>query len=278
MALVVSSFLLSNVWAKCQDTKIFSAQVGYGSNSVQALTDVADPAANTVSLPLIHNGSPSCYHQSAPLILKTENVVPNVSAEFELTPLQVEFENIPKAALYQYIHVEQSEADNNPKILILNFLCSGNHPIGADALADYLKDMADKNETRSEPEFYISTGETLGDDYLLNPKMKAKSKIYDAFVDLYDERNTNGTPLEISSVYIPNVISGLSQTKLTPMERKLYSTFFARTGSSVNGCHPDFIAKMQDKLIENVVKNQPFSHIDIRKKFLSSKFKMKWEM
>lgn len=275
IALGLSAFLLGETWAKCQDTKVFSGSIDYGANSVFSLASSKASIYLTVGLPLVNNGAPSCYHQRAPLMIETADLG-STQAEFELSPFDIEPENIPAVATYQYVHVEQSDADNNPKIFVINFLCSGRHPIAADAISDTLQNIVDKKPSQDDQEFYIATGQILGDDYTLNPTMKAKSKIYDVFFELYETRLENQRKLETSSVYIPNVISGLSTAQFTPMEKKLYSSFFSRTGSSLNGCHPDFIEKMQDRQIDNVVKSQPFRKIDIRKKFLSSKYKIRW--
>ena len=274
--ILASLFVTSSAWAKCDDSQFkyvresgFSLSLGSSSFNKE----------ETINIPLIIDGKPACYHQSNGISVKTEKIKEGESVEYEITPLSAEFENVPSSATYQYLNVEYDAENKASKVQITSFLCSGESPIGGDAFSDELTNLAVNEESSSSADVFIATGQAA-ENVSINQAKKARAKVFDKFLEIYEERadEIEMAEMESSNIYIPNVIAGISISGVTGIERKLYSSFFSRTNSSINGCSKKFLAKMKDYLLENVAKNQPFRGIELKKKRFSSKYKMKWTL
>lgn len=272
--ILASIFVSSSAWAKCDDSQFkyiresgFSLSLGSSSFNKE----------ETINIPLIIEGKPACYHQSNGISVKTEKIKDGESVEYEITPLSAEFENVPSPATYQFLNVEYDAENKASKVQIASFLCSGESPIGGDAFSDELSNLAENDESSSSADVFIATGQAA-ENVSINQAKKARAKVFDKFLEIYEERadEFETAEMESSNIYIPNVIAGISISGVSGIERKLYSSFFSRTNSSINGCSKKFLAKMKDYLLENVAKNQPFRGIELKKKRFSSKYKMKW--
>lgn len=214
------------------------------------------------------NGQQACYHQSSALTVKATGL-DLTGAEFEISPLLAEFENVPEPQTFQYLNIEYGEDGAATKVNVVSFLCSGEKPIGADAFSSSLKKLIEINEDENSEPLSIANGQAA-DNLSVNQEKKLKAKVYFHFVKLFETRNP-GVSIENmsnSNIFVPNMMA----------QHQLYSTFFSRTNSSLNGCSNAFREKMDDLLIENIIENQPFNDIEIRKKIFSSKFRMKWKI
>lgn len=276
--LIISCILVGNAWSKCDDSKLImqrstSFGISWGENSGSSMFG----SELTVNIPLVINGKQACYHQSSAINIKTEKVKENEFVEYEVTPMEADFENVPNPATYQFINVDYDADNKASNVQIISFLCSGETPIGGDAFGDSLTKLSqDSAEESVSVDVFIATGHAA-DNLSISQAKKAKAKVFDRFLEIYESR-TDGDILyedENTNIYIPSVLTGISVNSL---ERKLYSAFFSRTNSSINGCSKRFVTKMQDLLLHNVVKENPFKDIELKKKFLTSKLKLKWTL
>lgn len=255
VGIAIALFVAGPAWSKCdsEQTALFGLNFTTG-------TEV------TVNIPLVVDGNPSCYHQESGIQITAEKVKENEFVDYEITPLTAEYENVPSPVTYQYINIEDS------KVYMTSFLCSGETPIGGDAFSDSLQNLAENIKSEESSEVFISTGQPA-ENISVSQLKKAKAKVFDRFLEIYEVRSEESIDTDQSNIYIPNVLIGNS---VTSVERKIYSAFFSRTSSSINGCSKKFLNKMQDLLIENVAKTQPFKGIELKKKRFSGKYKMKW--
>ncbi|WP_408097287.1 hypothetical protein ACJVC5_19845 [Peredibacter sp. HCB2-198] len=260
VAAILSTFIISNAWSKCLDSN--------ARNNNLWRPDFSTSDLGTINIPLKINGQQACYHQNSALFVKGVGV-DETSAEFEISPLAAEFENVPEPETYQYLNIEYSEDGLASKINIVSFLCSGENPIGADAFSGSLKTLLELNDEENTGPVSIANGQAA-DNLTVNQEKKIKAKVYFHFVKLFESRNPGVSieDMKDSNIFVPNVMA----------LNKLYSTFFGRTNSSLNGCSSAFREKMQDLLIENIISTQSFKDIEIRKKLFSSKFRMKWKI
>jgi hypothetical protein len=221
---------------------------------------------NTIIIPM-QSDSPSCYRPKQSIQLNLEKIRTPEFAEFELAPLDAEFENIPSPEIRQFVHVENDQ--QGTKIKVISFLCSGELPLGADAFSESLEGLTNRNENeRLNVDVFIATGHA-SDNLSISKVKKAKAKIFDSFIEIFEERLVNSEIMDIenSDIYVPNYLN-----------KKLFSSFFSRTNSSLNACSKTFLMKMQDHLLENVSQTNPYPNVEIRKKRFSDKYKVKWTM
>lgn len=233
----------------------------------------------TINIPLRIDGKPACYKQTSNIRIQTERIKENEFVEYEITPLSADFENVPDAQIFQYVFIDFEDSIKASKIHIASFLCSGESPIGGDAFSDSLVKLSENSKSpEASTSIFIATG-TAAEEIAVSQARKARSKVFDRFLRLFEYR-TGMTSIDTdnSNIYVPNVVAGLSIEASSSLHRKLYSAFFTRTNSSVNGCSAKFRKNMHDLLIENVAKNNPFSGIEIWKKRFSSKYKLKWTL
>jgi hypothetical protein len=275
--LILSCILIGNAWSKCDDSQIIKQRsTSFGISWGDGTGSSVFGSSITVNIPLRIDGKQACYHQSSAISVITEKVKDTEYVEYEITPLEADFENVPQPSVRQYINIDY-ESDKASHVQIMSFLCSGETPIGADAFGDsLLKLSTDTKEQSANIDMFIATGQAA-DNLQISQSKKAKVKVYDRFLELYETKVEGDISFEEdhSNIFIPSVLTG---TSISTPDRKLYSSFFSRTNSSINGCSKKFIEKMQDNLIENVVKNNPFKNIDLRKKRFSSKLKMRWSL
>lgn len=233
----------------------------------------------TINIPLKIEGKQACYKQSSGIRVQTEKIKENEFVEYEITPISADFVNVPNAQIFQYVFIDYEDSIKASKIHIASFLCSGESPIGGDAFSDSLVKLSENVKTpEASTSIFIATG-TAAEEIAVSQARKARSKVFDRFLHLFEYR-TGLTTIETdhSNIYVPNVLAGLSLEASSSVERRLYSAFFTRTNSSVNGCSAKFRKNMHDLLLENVAKNNPFPGIEIWKKRFSSKYKLKWTL
>lgn len=278
IGLIVSCILVGNAWSKCDDSRIvLQRSTSFGLSWGEGKSGSAFGSNLTVNIPLVINGKQACYHQSSALNVTTEKVKEAESVEYEITPMEADFENVPNPAVYQYMNIDYDADKKASTVQIISFLCSGETPIGGDAFGDSLNNISEKTEEQSASiDVFIATGQAA-DNLSISQSKKAKAKVFDRFLEIYETRTDGDITYEEkdSNIYIPSVLTGLS---ISSPERKLYSSFFSRTNSSINGCSKKFASKMQDLMLHNIVKENPFKDIELKKKLFSSKLKMKWSL
>lgn len=262
LGLIAASLLIGNAMAVCEPE-----QMGFMKKSLFFTDD------SSVNIPFQNNGKPSCYHPVKKLSIVAESIN-SKDINFEITPMIVEFENIPEPTAHHYIFSEMDMEDLTQKISMVSFLCSGEIPVGADAFSDSLQRIAEKNgEEKEEGSIFISSGHAAGEISVSN-EQKARAKIFDHFRELYELRtNEDVTEDEVSNLYVPNVILAQNDGN-----KKVYASFFARTSSSINGCSKKFMKVMDDLKIDNAVKNRPFQGIEIKKKMFTDVYRLIWKL
>lgn len=246
---VIGLVLVGNAWSKCESSEV---------------------------LPLKVDGKESCYKQKTALRIQAEKIKDYEYVDFEITTLEAEFENVPEASVRHYVNVDY-DLDNKPAdIQIMSFVCSGETPVGADAIGDSLLDLSTTKEESPNIDVFIATGQAA-DNLQISQAKKAKVKVYDRFLELYESRTEGDIAFEgrDSRIFIPSILSSLPTNS---NERRLYSSFFSKTNSSINACSKKFAETMKDHLLENVVNEEIFHGVEFKRKYFSSKVKMKWKL
>lgn len=256
LGLIALAFLGTDAWSKCDGESNLS-----------------------VIIPLKIENKESCYQQKSPLAISTGKVREGIQVDFEISPMAVSFENVPGPAMYHYLNIEYSSDQKPSRLQILSYFCSGEIPLGGDALGGGLLKLAEEKEVTSDIRVFIATGQAA-ENISISQEKKARAKIFDKFLEIYESRSSEAISIDedISNVFIPNILTGSSLFGLNEVERKLYSIFFARTNSSINGCSLKFRSVMQDHLLENVVKYRPFPGIEVSKKIFSPQYRMRWTL
>ena len=279
LGVLALSFSGTGAWAKCDPDQIaYYRTTSYGLNLNQGSSLFSNSI--TVNIPLMINGERACYHQSSSLLVKTEKIKEDLHVDYEITPLLATFENVPEPATFQYLNIDYDPDQKASQVQIASFLCSGETPIGGDAFSDSLVKLTEKkDEVSTDVRIFIATGQAA-ENISASQAKKARAKVFDKFLNIFETREGSGADIEAdeSNIYIPNILSGISIRELTDVDRKLYSTFFSRTNSSINGCSKKFRESMSDYLIENISRIQPFKNIELKRKRFSPKYRLRWTL
>lgn len=199
----------------------------------------------------------------------------SVFGSVEISTLSVEFQNVPDPSVRQYLNVIYDENSQPSHVQIASFICSGELPLGADALSIKLHKLKDKNLENESEEVFISSG-LAGEDIQINQTKKNKSKIFDTFLSLVESK---GLEMGINhfepDIFVPNLL----MTIVDSDERKMLTSFFNMTSSSVNGCTTEFGILMSSYKLDNLDKKKLFKEIEVSKKIpTSSQYIIKWEI
>ena len=199
----------------------------------------------------------------------------HINGSVEVSTLSVDFQNLPDARVNQYLNVIYDEDSNPGLIQIASFVCSGQLPLGADAISIKLHKKKDDYQDNGTDEIFIATGQA-GEDIQVNQTKKNKSKIFDTFLSLAEEEALENQIRSLDTeFYIPLLLSG----PLEDQERKILSAFLNETSSSVNGCNDEFGTLMNSYKIDKLEKKQIFKGIEVIRKIPStSRYFLKWKL
>ena len=227
-----------------------------------------------VELPFSFSDKKSSYEVKNQLGI-TGRYSDHINGSAEISTLSVDFQNVPDARVDQYLNVIYDEDSNPTHIQIASFICSGQFPIGADAISVKLHKETEDYQDYGTDEIFIATGQA-GEDIQVNQAKKNKSKIFDSFLNLIEKRAIEMQVRSLNpEVYIPLLLSG----SLQELERKILSTFFNGTSSSVNGCTYEFGSLMSSFKIDRLERKQIFKDIELTRKIPSaSRYVLKWKL
>ena len=215
----------------------------------------------SVEVPFSSTKDVSCYRELTPFSITLESISNERVAQFQVNLYEIEHENIPHASTVQYLNFDQEN------IQILSFLCSGETPVVSDAYSANLKNLIDDKSATDTGTLFISTGQAA-ENISVDQRKKIKAKIYDKFLELYE---TSGPDLirvddDNDNVYIPNVLLMQTSNRRSKTDRQVYSNYFSKTGSSINGCSKKFMKKMAGYSIKEILKTRSFDNIEIRRR------------
>lgn len=271
--LLLSSFFATAALADCNPTHLgvvrergFSLSFGGGSSS-------SFETKSTTNIPLVIDGKRACYHQTNKLEIRTERKKDKEYVEFEITPMEADFENVPDPSVVHYLNVDQN------RVQMMSFLCSGETPIGAEGFSDSLLKLSVSGPSASvKVSSTFATGIAARNLYE-NERDMANDRVYDSFLELYRDRAKESmSEEETLDIFIPSVITRTTIESRSSLKRSLYSSFFSRTGFTVNGCSKAFREVMDEFRLEKIAKNKSMNGIELKKKAFSSKYRMRWTL
>lgn len=235
----------------------------------------ADCSEGSILIPL-STKEHGCLKKLNNLSLKLEKIDTESKAYFDVEFLNVEFTNIPHESVIEYLSIHTDPQTQDTKLNVISFLCSGEIPLDGDAYSENLQNMVGNNHPSSNHNVFISTGQAA-ENISASQRNKAKTKIYDNFVSLYEANHNERIDINNDDIYIPNILAGLSRRRPSETEQKNYSDYFARTGSSINGCSKKFKNKMSGYLIKNILNKHPFLGVKVKKKNISHHLELIWD-
>ncbi|MBY0415440.1 MAG: hypothetical protein K2Q18_14810, partial [Bdellovibrionales bacterium] len=154
--LILTFALLSTtqvLHAKCNKLGIgyrqesgFSLDFTFGSGG-NSLDSAGYYDKNTVNVPLSINDTMACYKQKSAIGIKSEKKGEGpLENAVAITPLKVEFENVPNPHQKQYIYIEKGAGPSETRFQMLTFVCSGEIPLSISAVNSTAAEIAKSSE------------------------------------------------------------------------------------------------------------------------------------
>lgn len=219
----------------------------------------------------------ACFHQENPVFIRPTRLAKN-EVEFIFSPLTISFENVPAPSVNQYVYFE--EEDDDITFYSTSFVCSGEIPLGSQVMRHSFKKLAYMNsESEDQEVIFISTGTALGDGYTLGQKIKEDAQNYEKFLELYEAKSTSSDlpHYETTNIYVPAVMTGITTKRPTVREQELYTQYFSRTGSNLNGCSQVFKYYMQEYDLKHQDGKNQHPDVTISNHFLQDRYFIKWK-
>lgn len=196
-----------------------------------------------------------------------------------ISPMKVEFENIPAPHYKQYIFVEKTTDSLQTKIFTMNFICTGEIPLSIESMANSLFNIQNSNNVNVESSNVFATGAAAKN--LNTHSGKNSSEAFSFFTQMYQNKPTvnNASAADLpccNDIKIPSIISQSSVNALSGMEKAIASQFTTLASNVPNGCSNDFSQKMKAYLLENYGENESLKDFKINKKRISDDLVFEW--
>lgn len=240
----------------------FSISFGGGSSSKAGQKE-------TINVPMTIDGQPACYKKTSKFEINNEATEKENSMQLSVSPIKVEFENIPDAHVKQYLFIEKDE--KNPfytKFHTMSFICSGDIPLSVEAGSDRYIDVVTKsNRPEVRETTFFATGAAAEN---LNRRKKGLSNNQETF-NFYSKMYKNKTQRELEDApkceyNIPSILTETTIQVMTNVHREIATNYTTLGAKVVNGCTKDFSESMKNYLFENYKQNETLSSFKVKKK------------
>jgi len=204
-----------------------------------------------IELPAILHETTPCYRIEGELSLSKAKERGFIKLD---TPA-IEFSHVPSPSILHFLKIDQNEKGRTLKITAMTYLCSGELPIASEAASLIIDDQAISEE---DHEVFIESGTDLTS---LGDKRKKKTKVYEDFIKIYEEKSQD-SPEASDRVYVPNLI--LNQKHYSEKMQELYSFFFRQSSSPLNACEGTFRKSMQRYILKNAQGPGPYGKMTFK--------------
>lgn len=275
--IILFSFLLLPLVssAKCNTNAIgVIKQSGWGISIGAGGTSAGSYDKDVVNVPLTINGEQACFKKKNSYKIESKE-----KNKMTISPMKVDFENVPAPHYKQYIFVEKAADTIKTKIITMNFICTGEIPLSIESMANSLFNIQNSNDINVESSNVFATGAAAKN--LSTHSSKNSSEAFSFFTQLYQSKtpanNTSGADFPCcNDIKIPSIISQSSVNALSGMEKAIASQFTTLASNVPNGCSNDFSQKMKAYLLENYSENESLKEFKINKKWISNDLVFEW--
>jgi hypothetical protein len=278
---IISSILFSNILlAKCNTRAIgvihesgFGISFGGGGSSSGSFDK------NVTNVPLTINGELACFKKTSKFDIKAESKKDSEQKnKMVITPMKLEYENIPNPHFRQYFFIENNANPLLRKIHQMSFVCTGEIPLSIEATSDnVLKVLSDNSSASVSVSHVFATGAAADNLKRANFKFSTQPT-FDFFGKLYKDKSSKEIAANdcCNDVRIPSILNSTSINSLAGVERSIASNFTTMGAEVPNGCSADFIKTMNSYLLENYKNNESLKDYKISEKWFSNDLVIEW--
>jgi hypothetical protein len=277
-SLLFLTILSSNLHAKCvTDAVIIKHESGFGISFGSGGSKSNYGDSSMVNVPLTINGEQACFKKKSKFEVKTVEKNDFSKGIFTITPLDVEFENVPTPTTRQYIFADRTSHKTQTKFYTMSFICSGEIPLSIEASSDSYIELALKSEMAAvNTTTIIATG--IAAKNLENTNYNSKQKeAFEFFADKYKLDTGKTSDTACCGQKVPSILTSTSVQSLTGIERAITSSFTTMSSYVPNGCENQFSDKMKNYLIENYEQNESLKDFKVSKGWFNKNLKFEWK-
>jgi hypothetical protein len=278
-------------WAWCSKGGIIvqhSTEFGVSFGSGGSSSNSSDQ--QSINVPLSIDGKEACFRKKTSFTLRAEDTVKREKVKSEgrviITPMTVDFRNVPSPHFKQYIYAERNPDISKAKFHVMGFICSGSMPLSIEAHSDLYAKLVEKSAKSSngvtEISFTIATGAAAEALERNRPKPKkgavSSKETFDTFLNIYRQKaNHSLEDVPVKHANIPNLLMESSVSSLGDLERKIATKFTTMGPKVINGCSKIFSEVMSDYQVENIKNNPSLKSFNIGKKGFSKNIVIDWK-
>lgn len=274
LAIVPAILLLPALsWARCNGGAIIMEhKTGFGITG--ASSNSSDQ--QSINVPI---GNGGCFKKKTNFALKVEDNGKKSEGKVVISPMSVEFTDVPAAHFKQYLYVERNPDISKVRFHTMAFICSGNIPLSIEAHSDmYAKIKQNSNQGSSfEINTVFATGKAAENLRKQNP-VKSSQPTFDVFLSLFRQKtNRDLEDMPQKSRNVPNMIMASTIDSMGEIERQITDGFTTMGSRVINGCSQTFTETMAPYLIENFRSNPSLSTFKVNKKLMSNTITIEWK-
>lgn len=273
----IFTFPTSSLFAKCNtDAIVYKRESSFGISIGTKGENSSFNDSTSINVPLSINGGVACLKKKSALKISTEDKNGKDTGTIVISPMKVEFENVPNPKIRQYIFAEKSEHLLGYKFHSMSFICSGEIPLSIEASSDsYLELKMRSTEVKMSNTMVFATGKAA---QILN-KNKDHSKDNRSFAFFSEKflgENKEPTCIACVTPNIPSILTENSIKSMSGIERAITSSFTTIGQNIPNGCSQTFEQKMGQYLLENYKNNESLEDFKTSEKWLTKELSIKW--
>lgn len=269
----------TQIHAKCDTGNIvYKRESGFGISLGSGGVKSNFNESTSINVPLSINGEPACFRKKNKFSLKAENSSEIDKGKINISPMKLEFENVPDPSVRQYIFVEKNEDKLQTRFHTMSFVCMGEIPLSVEAVSDsYSKIFLESKMVNTSVTTVFATGAAA--DNLKTARMALSSQeTFDFFAKLYKKNNQKELDQSLCcGQKVPSIISDTSINSLSGIERSIASSFTTLGARVPNGCSKEFSTEMKSYLLENYEQNDSLKDYSVKKKWFSDDLVFEWK-
>lgn len=263
------------IHAKCNTGAIImKRESGFGISLSGGGISSSSSNEESINVPFSLNNEPACFVKKSKFEVKTESSKDAASEKITISPLKVEFENVPDAKVRQYIFAEKGKDKLSTKFYSMSFVCAGELPLSIEGYADSYLDLKIKSTTvEMNTSMTFATGAAA--DNLKRNKVNTNSN--EAFKFFTQKFQMNTKDFNCCEAKLPSIFSESSVSAISGIERTVVNSFYTIGNEIPNGCSQNYAEKMQNYLVENYEKNDSLNSFKVSKKWFKDDIVLEWK-
>lgn len=251
---------------------IYHRSSGFGISTNGVKGNLSGSGERSVNLPIKTENGWGCYKKESSFHVEVVKDEKSIVQNFTVSPLKVNFENVPNARAVQYVHFENNrERAYTNKFTLSAFICSGDKLLSVENKQFTLLDLMIKNvNPEVSTSSFFATGTAAKNLNNSNAVTSEHNLFYllalsHGFVPVDNCR-------DCEAVEVPAVLSSSQSRSLADISAKM-SDFYNTVGDklNINPCDEKFESLMKSYRLENFEVNNSLKTLKVKKKFLSDK-------